>query len=59
MARTQCPICFGSGKITEWKNGKRTKRECPECGGLGYVQPDWYDSHPPQEKGRTPKEATL
>lgn len=49
-AGTKCPICHGSGEITEWKNGKRTKRECPECDGLGRVRQDWYDGAPEPDK---------
>lgn len=45
MSRTQCPICHGSGTVTMWTGGKRERRDCPECDGLGYVQPDYYDSN--------------
>ena len=42
MARTTCPVCHGSGQVTEWTDGKHVRVECIECDGLGVVRPDWY-----------------
>lgn len=50
MARTKCPICHGSGKVTMWTGGKRERRDCPECDGLGYVRTDWYEGTPEPDK---------
>lgn len=38
--KCRCPMCEGVGEVIEFADFKRGEimRECPKCGGLGFVR---------------------